>query len=290
MYLEPCAGSMAVLLGRPTTPRTEIVCDTSGLICNFWRAMQSDPEGIARKSDYPTIHQDLTARHRWLMKWARENAGRLSEDPEYHDLQAAGWWAWGVSSWPGSGWCLINEEKRPTVHEGGGQGIQAQRGELTGEVGTGERLMPWFRDLARRLARVAVLNQDWKKAVTLTSLQDHRRGECLVSIFLDPPYRTQGRKQTLYQSDLEGTSDQTAEETWEWARFTGEKYRLRLPGGGRGTAPGLGGNQDGVSRSQQSGGPGKTGHDAVLAGMYRTPAVPVRAGLLIRSGPADQAK
>ncbi len=226
LYIEPCGGSLAVLLGRLTTPRTEIVCDTSGLVCNVWRAMKSDPEGVAREADYPTIHQDLTARQRWLMEWARENAVRLSEDPDYHDVRAAGWWAWGASSWVGSGWCLTGDEKRPRVPDGGGLGVQAHRTALEGEIGTGERLMPWFRALAQRLARVVVLNRDWKAAITPTALREHRKSDASVGIFLDPPYRTGDRRKTLYQSDLDGTSDRTAEETWEWTRFVGERYRI----------------------------------------------------------------
>ena len=226
IYIEPCGGSLAVLLGRPTAPRTEIACDTSGHICNFWRAIRNNPEGMALEADYPTIHQDLTARQGWLMEWAVENAERLSQDPEYFDTRAAGWWGWGASSWLGPGWCLTGNEQRPKTPDGSGQGIQAQRVGLEGEIGTGERLMPWFKALARRLSRVVVLNRDWKGALTPSVLQDHRRKDALVGIFLDPPNRTKGRKRTLYQSDLEGTSDQTAEETWEWARWMGERYRI----------------------------------------------------------------
>ena len=111
VYLEPCGGSLAVLLGRPHHPRTEVVCDTNGLVCNFWRAMRSDPGGVAREADYPTIHQDLTARQTWLVEWARENAVRLSQDPTHFDVRAAGWWAWGACSWIGSGWCLAERTK-----------------------------------------------------------------------------------------------------------------------------------------------------------------------------------
>ena len=88
VYLEPCGGSLAALLGRPHQPRTEVVCDTSGLVCNFWRAIQRDPRGVAREADYPTIHQDLTARQAWLMEWAKENTGRLSQGP--HALRRPG--------------------------------------------------------------------------------------------------------------------------------------------------------------------------------------------------------
>ena len=62
-----------------------MVCDSDGHICNFWRAVQHDPEAVARHADYPTIHQDLTARHTWLRRWGAEHAERLSSDPEFYD-------------------------------------------------------------------------------------------------------------------------------------------------------------------------------------------------------------
>ena len=70
VYAEPFAGSLAVLLQRQggAGPR-EIVCDLDGGICNFWRAIQYAPEEVAYWADYPTIHQDLTARHAWLRQW-----------------------------------------------------------------------------------------------------------------------------------------------------------------------------------------------------------------------------
>ena len=217
VYLEPCGGDLAVLLGRPHNPKLEVVCDTSGLVSNFWRAIRNNPEGVALEADYPTIHQDLTARQKWLMEWAGENAERLSQNPEYFDTKAAGWWGWGASSWLGSEWCLKGNKKPPKAPNGSSQGIQAQgiqaqRIELEGEIGTGERLMPWFKALARRLSRVVVLNQDWKAALTPATLQESRRKDRLVGIFLD--------------GTLDQTRGQTAEETWEWARWMGEKYRI----------------------------------------------------------------
>ena len=189
--------------------------------------MRDDHEALAREADYPTIHQDLTARQKWLMEWSRENRERLSEDPDYHDVRAAGWWAWGASNWLGPGWCITGEEQRPRVgNEGRSQGIEAQRAELRGEIGTGERLLPWFQALARRLSRVVVLNGDWKAAVTPNLLQENRNSSRVVSIFLDPPRRTEGRKNDLHESDPEDASGETARETWEWAKFTGERYRI----------------------------------------------------------------
>ena len=133
MYVEPCAGSVACLLARPggAGPR-EIICDTDGGLCNFWRATEfADPEEVAYWADYPTIHQDLTARHRWLRDWFAEHSSRLSEDPEFYDAKAAGWWVWGISLWIGGGWCRDTDNRRPHAQSNAsGSGVSAQRRQL----------------------------------------------------------------------------------------------------------------------------------------------------------------
>ena len=133
VYAEPFAGSLAVLLASEPH-RREIVCDTDGHIVNFWRALRNDPDGVAFHADYPTFHQDLRARHLWLRRWGKESADRLSEDPEWFDSRAAGWWVWGISSWIGGGWCQAvgdRTDKRPLAKpKGGGQGVQVQRENL----------------------------------------------------------------------------------------------------------------------------------------------------------------
>ena len=131
VYCEPFAGSLAVLLANPHPAQREVACDMDGHICNFWRAVRDDPEAVAHHADYPTIHQDLTARHKFLVRWAADNAARLSEDPRYCDAEAAGWWAWGISLWIGGGWCSpsSDSERMPHVLDraGGGRGVSRQR-------------------------------------------------------------------------------------------------------------------------------------------------------------------
>ena len=41
-YVEPFAGSLAVLLGRPHPPKVETVNDLDGMVANFWRALAAD--------------------------------------------------------------------------------------------------------------------------------------------------------------------------------------------------------------------------------------------------------
>ena len=95
-YNEPFAGSLAVLLSRAPAQR-EVVCDTSGLLVNCWRSIVHDPQAVAYWGDWPTLHDCLIARRRWLGAWVREHSAKLQEDPDYYDAKAGGWWAWAMS-------------------------------------------------------------------------------------------------------------------------------------------------------------------------------------------------
>ena len=109
-YVEPFAGSLAVLLRRPhvanRTYHSETVNDLDGLLCNAWRAIARDPDAVADAASWPVCEADLHARHLALLAWrAAGNAERLMADPDFYDARMAGWWAWGQSCWIGAGWC-----------------------------------------------------------------------------------------------------------------------------------------------------------------------------------------
>lgn len=104
-YVEPFAGSLAVLLGRPTPPKVETVNDVDAFLCNFWRALAADPQGVAHHANYPVNETDLHARHKWLIQDGRPIVEKLIDDPEFYDVRVAGWWVWGLCAWIGSGWC-----------------------------------------------------------------------------------------------------------------------------------------------------------------------------------------
>lgn len=111
-YVEPFAGSLAVLLRRPADHfaggyRVETVNDANHYIVNFWRAVKADPDAVASWADSPVMEADLHARHRWLMRsdFAAGWRKRMAEDPDYYDAKVAGWWVWGQCCWIGGGWC-----------------------------------------------------------------------------------------------------------------------------------------------------------------------------------------
>jgi len=104
-YVEPFAGSLAVLLARPYAPKTETVNDLDGLLSNAWRAIRADPDAVACHADQPVVEVDLHARHVALVTARADLTARLMADPDYYDARLAGWWIWGACNWIGSGWC-----------------------------------------------------------------------------------------------------------------------------------------------------------------------------------------
>jgi DNA adenine methylase len=106
-YVEPFAGSMAVLLGRPAkhAAKIETVNDLDGFIANFWRSVAIDPQATAFYADWPIIEADLNARHAWLVGQREPLLRKLEGDPDYYDPKIAGWWVAGVCGWIGSGYC-----------------------------------------------------------------------------------------------------------------------------------------------------------------------------------------
>jgi hypothetical protein len=145
-YVEPFAGSLAVLLQRPhpanRTYYSETANDADGLICNFFRALQHDPQGVAEAASYPVSECDLHARHLAVLRWATdpERAAWLMGDPRHYDATIAGWWCWGVSCWIGSGFASGDgpwvADARGVLVRRGGPGVKRQLPHL-GDNGQG---------------------------------------------------------------------------------------------------------------------------------------------------------
>ena len=215
-YVEPFAGSLAVLLGRPHEPKTETVNDRDCYLANFWRALQAEPEAVARWADTPVNEAEIEARHRWLVAQA-DFRERMMRDPDYYDAKIAGWWVYGLCGWIGSGWCreatwtdgnagrgvhrqlphMGNAGRgvhRQLPHMGNaGQGVHRQLPHMGGNGDTGRGvhsasaradLVGYLSTLAARLRRVRVACGDWKRVLGDSCTWRHGT----TGIFLDPPY------------------------------------------------------------------------------------------------------
>jgi hypothetical protein len=215
-YIEPFAGSLAVLLARPSTPRIETVNDLDGLLSNFWRAIRWAPESVAEHLDWPVNEVDLRARHRWLI----ENRTRITEaldvDPEFFDARAAGWWCWGLSCWIGDGWCASLTRKLPNLDGHGGKGVvAASRGDLRG----------WMVALRDRMREVRVACGDWTRV--LTSTVTRASGSGFTGVFLDPPY-AEGSMD--YAAGGTGTSLSANVRAWAEEHGNDRRFRIVIAG------------------------------------------------------------
>ena len=256
-YVEPFAGSAAVLLARPDEhhwwEQTETVNDADGLLANTLRAIALDPDGVARAADWPVSECDLHARHSWLCGQRDALTAQLEGDPEWCDPKAAGWWIWGACAWIGSGWCAPNAgpwrvvpgaetesgqpellrvgggQKRQLPHLGSaGQGINRKLPHL-GDAGQvpdvcaewSEHLRAMMRALANRLRRVRICCGDWSRVCGPTPT--FKLGT--TGVFLDPPYSTEASRATdCYAVD----SGDVAHDVRAWCLANGDNPLLRI--------------------------------------------------------------
>jgi len=171
-YVEPFAGSLAVLLRRPPDHfangyRVETVNDVNHYLVNFWRAVKEAPDLVAKYADQPVSEADLHARHKFLMRgipdcpspppqwehglavwkqayklikgeaWnVRSFRRHIAESESYFDARTAGWWVWGQCTWIASGWCnetRTDYEQIPAANTDGlGYGVNRGDAEANG--------------------------------------------------------------------------------------------------------------------------------------------------------------
>jgi DNA adenine methylase len=223
-YVEPFAGSLAVLLGRPHAAKTETVNDLDCYLANFWRAAQADPEAVAALADWPVNEADLHARHLWLVQ-RTEFRERMKTEPDYYDVTVAARWVWGICQWIGSGWCAaacrVAAPSRQLPHLGWGRGVHRRLPRL-GDAGSGETLRGYISALADRLRGVRVACGDWAR-VTGDSVT-WRHGT--TGVFLDPPY---GEGDVDYAAD-NGVTVWADVAAWAAANGTNPQLRIALCG------------------------------------------------------------
>lgn len=225
-YVEPFFGSGAVLLERPRPFNgTETVNDLNGWLCNFWRALQAEPEEVARYADWPVSELDLHARGDWLFyrDGVAEFIERLRSDQDYYDAKSAGWWVWGQCCWIGTGW-----GPRQRLHLGdAGRGVNRQLPHL-GDAGRGvnrqtaqgQSPRTYLLGLAERMRSVRVCCGDWSRVCGPTPTV--KQG--LTAVFLDPPYAAKDRADCY-----DGQEDRTVSTAVrEWCIERGNDKRIRI--------------------------------------------------------------
>jgi D12 class N6 adenine-specific DNA methyltransferase len=257
-FVEPFAGSLAVLLNRPHTPMIETVNDKDAFVANVFRAIRDAPDEVVAWADRPVNEADLHAIHTWLVGQRETFTARVMGDPDWYDAKVAGRWLWGICCWIGGGWCsgegpwqsvngrLVRcDDGAPGVHRNlvhlgdAGRGVHRTRVHLGGHGGgmgihaaqaRGQGLAAWMYALADRLRAVRVCCGDWTRVLGPSVTWTHG----VTGILLDPPYAfdegPNGRDPELYR--VEDGAVAYAVEAWCLANGHNPLLRIVLCGYG----------------------------------------------------------
>ena len=238
-YVEPFAGSAAVLFLRDEPGHIETINDADGFVVNAWRSIKHDADAVAYYADDIVSEPDLHARHLWLVGQRESLTDRLCGDLDFYDPKVAGFWLWGINAWIGSGWC---SGRGPWISVDGvmtlrntGQGVNRKLPHLSGNGSPGQGILrrdtggqarsAWLRDylaeFAARLRNVRVCCGDWSRVCGPSVTFRHG----LTGVFLDPPYAdSAARTSDLYAVDCE----QVAHDVRRWAIEQGENPLMRI--------------------------------------------------------------
>jgi hypothetical protein len=207
-YVEPCAGSAAMLFGRPRPGKYETINDASGLVTNVWRAIQRYPHDVARYAFGPPNELDLRAYATSLREATIVLPGILGKDPTWCDAMLAGRWIYCQSLAFSPDWLT---QAAPAAHKPNRKGIFGI---------SGEPLERWLWRISQRLSKVLIACGDWSRVTTETALGFNTCGTTPCAIFFDPPYSDE---------DLDyGSDPDVAQRVAAWCAEHGDDKRLRI--------------------------------------------------------------
>ncbi len=228
-YVEPFAGSAAVLLARPpfADRRVETINDADGWLVNVWRSIKLSPAETAKFAAGPVTEIDYHARLAWLQaRRSPDLVAWLEGDPDAHDPKAAGWWLYVVSCGIGDPWgsgpWIVRDGRLVKGGADAGQGVNRELPHL-GNAGHEARIAAELERIANRLERVRITCGDWRRVLKPSVTRPTSGGDGSLAVFLDPPYATSG---DLYAVSSDGIASQVR----DWCMTAPQTMRIILCG------------------------------------------------------------
>lgn len=170
-YVEPYAGSLAVLLAKPPVCH-ETVNDLDGDLVTFWRVLREQPEALARVCT-------LTPHARSEQETASDLNGATT------DLERAR-----------RVWVLLTQSRAGIMRPSGWRHYQSPSGS-TGSMP--DYLDAYVRRIAPAAARLAHVSLECRSGVEVAADYGRHPG-CLL--YVDPPYVTSTRSSGAYRHEM----------------------------------------------------------------------------------------
>lgn len=198
VYIEPFCGSASLLYDRPLShfrgpSRFEILNDQNSFVVNYHRAVQNDPEQVAKYADNPSSEADLIARYRYLAFHEKQKfIDKIKLDSEFYCPKRAGYFVWGLSLWIGIDAFLRMTgdlwRKFPELINAKGicrrDKIVVKDGKLLTVEAKRKAVQECFETISNRTRYVTTTCGDWKRVIKSDSI--YKKG--IVGIVFDPPY------------------------------------------------------------------------------------------------------
>lgn len=210
-YIEPFAGSLAVLFARPAEHasdkfRVEIINDSDSLLVNYWRAMERDAEAVVRIARRPPMEQEIVAARRYVLyeekSWLSD---KIKKNIHFCDIEIAGLWLYAHHYWFGSNITCYDKllTKKPSIK---------MPPQLETAIAVKERISGAF-----------ICCGDWSRVVSDSYLPEKKT----IGIYFDPPYSNTYRfnkKINYYRHDDRNTPADVA----AWCAANGERKNIRI--------------------------------------------------------------
>jgi DNA adenine methylase len=218
-YVEPFFGSGAVLLARPANhfgheARTETVNDLDGMLCNFWRAVKSDPDAVASGLNVLYAESEYVARAQTINTARISLKGQIEADEDFYDAKVAASWVYGQCLALGENW------RREPISKGiylahGGKGLIV-------DSRCPREILERVIEIHQRIQAVRVMCGDWSR-ICGDSPTIH--SGVPTGVFLDPPY---GDGDDVYASDMKHVAADVA--AWAIERGVDRRFRIAYCG------------------------------------------------------------
>jgi site-specific DNA-adenine methylase len=199
VYLEPFAGGLGVLLGRPEHHKghIEIANDSDLAVLNFWRCVRVCPMAVVQEAERLRHAVEIRAAYSNAMETLKSRVDLFKTRVSYCEPQAAGLWAFAH-----------NSAMFPTsLHTGGGPAKPYSH--VQGNLDISNLL-----ELQSRFVEVAFDVGDWTETFKRALGFGVRNGGDRwgdIGIFCDPPYSAGTRKTRMYAHDKPSVASECAQ-------------------------------------------------------------------------------